>query len=212
MAEKPEARVIVPTGATVEPLYEVVATLIDWSKLMLLLLDEFGGLPVDDPGRCSSMIDRHLLQRIAARPRIDAPNVDAADLSKECDRYRASVSVGIDLVILGLGANGHVGMNEPGSTHDSKTRVVHLDRSTSAHAAEYGVTTLPTWGITVGLEEILAADEVWLMVTGSHKRSILAKTLNDPIGPEVPATQLRHHPRLKVVADYSAAGSEPIDR
>ena len=189
-----------------------MAPLVDWSTLSIYLLDEFGGLPINDPGRCSSMIDRHLMRRLSVLPQLDGPNVDANDLEVECDRYRGLVAENVDLMILGLGANGHVGMNEPGSTPDASTRVVHLDRSTSAHAAEYGVTALPTWGITIGLAEILAARQVWLLVTGSHKRSILAKTMQDPIGPAVPATQLRGHSRLTVIADYAAGGDEVIDR
>lgn len=207
-----DARIVVPTGATVEPFYQQAAPLVDWPRITLFLLDEFGGLPVDDPGRCISMLDRLLLSDLERGPTLHAPDVDAEDLDAECARYRSLLSDDLDLVILGLGGNGHVGMNEPGSRVDSRTRVVGLDRSTSMHAVEYGVTTLPTWGITVGLEEILSAGEVWLLVTGEHKREILIHTLHDAIGPEVPATQLRLHPRLTVLADYSAAGSELMER
>lgn len=158
------------------------------------------------------MLDRYLLDRLETPPTVHGPNVDAKDLDTECERYRALLSGGVDLVILGLGANGHVGMNEPGSGPDTVSRVMRLERSTSTHAVEYGVTTLPTWGITVGFGEILAANKVWLLVTGEHKRSILARTLHDPVGSAVPATQLRLHPQLTVIADYSAAGPEFIDK
>lgn len=212
VAGRPTARIVVPTGATVEPFYAKAAPLVAWDRVMLFLLDEFGGLPADDPGRCSSMIDRYLLSRLEHRPPVHGPDIDAEDLDAECGRYRSVLSEGVDLVMLGLGTNGHVGMNEPGSTADTPTRVVRLDHTTTIHAVEYGVTRLPTWGITVGFAEILSAREVWLLVTGQHKREILKRTLHDAIGSDVPATQLRLHPRLTVLADYSAAGTELMER
>ena len=207
--ERHAPRVMVPTGTTVVPFYAAAAPLLSWDRLTLLLLDEFGGLPPDDPGRCAAMIDRHLLQLTDPPPAVLKPDVDG-DTDTSCRDYRRTLQQGVDLAILGLGANGHVGMNEPGSDVDSQTRMVQLDRSTSEHAAEYGVSHLPTWGITAGFDEILAAHEVWLLVTGDHKARILDKTLHDPVGPHVPATQLRQHSRFTVIADYSAAGADLI--
>jgi glucosamine-6-phosphate deaminase len=114
--------------------------------------------------------------------------------------------VGLDLVVLGLGMNGHVGFNEPGSFADSPTRIVRLAASSRAAAmARYGAATVPTAGITVGMDRILAAGEVWLLVTGNRKAGILRRALRDPEDPDCPASCLRRHPNLAVIVDEEAA-------
>lgn len=205
----PGSRICLPTGDTVRPFFAAVANRTDLDGVQIFMLDEFGGLPEGDPGRCETMIRRDLLRHARGVPKTRLPDVDAADPDHEAYRYADLLEDGgIDLAIVGLGRNGHVGMNEPGATADLTTRVVELDPSTSAHAAHYGATITPTWGITVGLAELLAARELWLLVTGEHKSDILHRTLNDPIGPEIPATQLRDHDNFTVFADESAVGSQ----
>jgi glucosamine-6-phosphate deaminase len=115
-------------------------------------------------------------------------------------------SGGLDLTLLGLGGNGHIGLNEPGTTADSPTRVVRLAVSTKEAAGRYGSGQEPEWGMTLGMRSILDSQEIWLLVTGSHKTEILDQVLNGPIGPEVPASFLRTHPNIVVLADRSAAG------
>lgn len=205
----PGTRICLPTGDTVRPFFAEVARRTDLAGVQIFMLDEFGGLPEDDPGRCESMIKRDLLDHARGSPRTRLPDVDAADPVHEAYRYADLLDDGgIDLAIVGLGRNGHVGMNEPGATSDLTTRVVELAPSTSQHATHYGATTTPTWGITVGLAELLAARELWLLVTGGHKSDILRRTLNDPVGPELPATQLRQHENLTIFADESAFDSQ----
>lgn len=203
------SRICLPTGDTVRPFFAEVATRTDLDGVQIFMLDEFGGLPEDDPGRCEAMIKRDLLQHVRGSPRTRLPDVDAADPVHEAYRYADLLDDGgIDLAIVGLGRNGHVGMNEPGATADLTTRVVELEPSTSEHAAHYGATDTPTWGITVGIAELLTARELWLLVTGEHKSDVLNRALNDPIGPEIPATQLRDHHNFTVFADESAFNSQ----
>jgi glucosamine-6-phosphate deaminase len=173
----------------------------------IFLLDEFGGLPRDDPGRCESMIRRDLFDLVESEAELMVPDVDADDPAAEAARYQTAIEDGgLDLVILGLGGNGHLGMNEPGSGRDSGTRVVSLASSTSDHAREsYGVSVPPQWGITVGLGQLLAAGELWLVVTGAHKAEVFKETMTAPIAPETPSTFLREHPHATVLADESAA-------
>jgi glucosamine-6-phosphate deaminase len=189
------------------PFYREVARRANLDKAIVFLLDEFGGLPEGDPGRCETMLERYLLDSVEGEPELMIPDVDAPDPEAEAIRYQRKIEDGgLDLAVLGLGGNGHVGMNEPGSGPHSATRVVSLAPSTSDHAQEaYGATRPPTWGLTVGLEQLLAAREVWLLVTGAHKAEILKKTLTAPVGPDVPATFLRDHPGATVLADESAA-------
>ena len=106
---------------------------------------------------------------------------------------------------MGLGLNGHVGMNEPGSAADSPTRLVELAESTRRTAVDYGADEPPTHGVTIGMARIMAAREVWLLVTGEHKASVLGQALQTEITPAVPASLLRSHPALSVFADEPAA-------
>ena len=201
-------RLCLPTGVTMLPFYREVVARVDLDGASIFLLDEFGGLPKGDPGRCETMLRRSLIDLIAGEPELNVPDVDARDATAEAGRYqRAIEDGGLDLAVLGLGGNGHVGMNEPGSDRHSPTRVVSLHPSTSLHAQEaYGATVMPTWGLTVGLEQLLAARQVWLLATGGHKAKILKQTLTAPVGPDIPATFLREHPAATVLADESAAG------
>lgn len=199
----PGTRLCLATGATLAPCYRLVR---DLTGTELLLLDEFGGLPPGDPGRCESMLRRHLLDHLDSPPTVGLPDVDAPDPETAAAAYREILSKGIDLAVVGLGRNGHIGMNEPGTAVDAPTRVVELAAETSANAGSYGASISPTWGITVGFAELMTAGEVWLVVTGPHKRDILSQTLTSPIGPDLPATYLRSHHNLRVMVDISAAG------
>lgn len=109
---------------------------------------------------------------------------------------------------MGLGLNGHIGFNEPGSTADSPTRVVNLEARSQAVATDrYGAGAVPVRGITLGLARLLVADEIWLLVTGERKADVLRRALEGPEGSDCPASFLRRHPSLRVLADGAAASS-----
>jgi glucosamine-6-phosphate deaminase len=201
----PGRRLCLATGNTPTPVYRRIAGAVSLDGLSLLLLDEFGGLPVGDPGRCLSMLARDLLDRCDGSPVVIAPDVDAALPDEAAARYGEVVrDGGIDLAIVGVGGNGHVGMNEPGTTIDQPTRVVDLSVATSEGAASYGATVAPTWGITVGMAELMAATEVWVLVTGGHKTDILNRALHSPVDPEAPVSFLTEHPNCTFLVDESA--------
>ncbi|MGI9647650.1 MAG: 6-phosphogluconolactonase [Acidimicrobiia bacterium] len=205
----PAARICLPTGSTPRPMYRAFSDGGgDLSGATVFLLDELG-LPAGSAARCDQMIRRDLLDLPGPPPgTLDAINVDAADLEAECRRYEAAICAGgLDLTILGLGGNGHVGLNEPGSDRDTATRVVQLAPETGRHTVIYGADTPATWGATMGIETLLGSDELWLLVTGAHKADVLAQTLTADIGPELPATFLRTHPRVTVFADDLAAAA-----
>jgi glucosamine-6-phosphate deaminase len=153
------------------------------------------------------MLQRDFLAGLAQPPALlHTLDVEAPDLEEECGRYEGLVDGGgLDLTLLGLGGNGHVGLNEPGTTAQAGTRVVRLASATRAAAGRYGSDQEPEWGMTLGLRPILDSREIWLLVTGSSKARILERTLNGPIGPEVPASFLRTHTNAVVFADESAA-------
>jgi glucosamine-6-phosphate deaminase len=198
-------RICLATGATPLPVYArlpgdalVTST--------VFLLDEFGDLPIGHRGRCETMLRTALLDRVPAGE-FHFPDVDAPDLEIECRRYRDLIDDGgLGLALLGLGMNGHLGLNEPGSSADQPTRAVELTEETREGARNYGADPPPTWGLAVGLAEILAAREVWLLVTGSAKAEILGRVINDEVNDQVPATFLRTHPNSVIWADEEAAG------
>ncbi len=210
LADPTGPRLCLPTGTTPAPAYALVPDALvacggSVEHATVVLLDEYVGLAPDDPARCDVQLRTQLLGRLQPPPRfvpvrVDelAPDAAAADLDAAAER--------LDLAVLGLGANGHVGMNEPGSDAGAPTRVTEIAAPTVRAAVErYGAVGRPTAGITIGLARLLAAGELWLLVTGARKAEILTRTLDGPMTPDVPASLLRAHPRLRVIADEAAA-------
>jgi glucosamine-6-phosphate deaminase len=119
---------------------------------------------------------------------------------------------GIDLQILGLGRNGHIGFNEPGSDFNSETRVVALSPTTVADNARFfsSPADVPRKAVTMGLRTIIAAAEILLLVSGTAKQSALAAALKGPISTGIPASLLQRHPRVTVIADQQALSRELI--
>lgn len=203
---EPHMRVCLPTGETPRPLYARVAEAgVDLGSTEIYLLDEFG-LPDGHPARCDSMLRRDLLRLLDHEPAaFHTIDVTASDPAAVAEAYgREAIDRPFDLAMLGLGSNGHLGLNEPGSEPHEPTRVVSLHPGTRARLDDYSEGAETDWGITLGTAALLASREIWLLVRGSHKAEILRKALYDPIGPDVPASYLRSHPAASVFADESA--------
>ena len=215
LAARPDMRICLPTGETPAPLYAAIAAAerrggVSFAEATLVMLDEWLGLPPGDPARGDEILRRELIGRLRVPPRrfvaIDVDGPDPAGAAVRHDRE----AVGLDLAILGLGINGHVGFNEPGSGPEDATRVVELAPTTGETATErYGATLTPRTGITIGLARLLEAGEVWLLVTGERKAEMLYRTLHEPQSRDCPASWLRRHPWLTVFADEAAAGMLP---
>jgi glucosamine-6-phosphate deaminase len=207
VAAQPGIRLCLPTGNTPVPAYRAFAESggrLDQTELFLL--DEFG-LPGGHPARCDEMLQRSLLELVATPPAaLHSIDVAADDVAAACARHADVVADGgLDLTLLGLGANGHLGLNEPGSEPHSPTRIVELHEATVRNAAVYGEGAAPQWGVTLGLGSLLASREIWLLVTGAAKAEILYDALTGSIGPAVPASYLQNHPNAIVLADQAAA-------
>jgi glucosamine-6-phosphate deaminase len=208
-----DLRVCLPTGLTPVPIYDRIAASVtagdvSFARADVFLLDEFGGVTPDDPGRCDRMLERFLIARVDLPParfhRLDL----ACDLDAVCRAYEARIGEGCDLALLGIGTNGHVGMNEPGAARDSLTRRVTLTPDTIAASARYfGHDRLPTWGVTMGLGTLRRSGEIWILASGAAKSAIVERTLHGPVTTDVPATQLRDHPSVLLIADDEAAAA-----
>jgi glucosamine-6-phosphate deaminase len=200
-----------PTGLTPLPIYAEMVTgvsrgQLSFAEAAVFALDEFGGLAADDPGRTRNTLLEQLVSAVDMP--IDAfrsLDADASDVERTCRTYDDAIGHGFDLVLLGVGLNGHLGMNEPGSAPDSRTRRVDLHDSTiqaSARYFQHG--NLPRWGLTVGLKHILASNEVWLLARGRAKADIIARAVNGTVTVDVPATLLQRHPNCSVFVDGDA--------
>lgn len=219
LGTKPDLVMCLPTGNTPRPVYAAMAAAVEVGEVSfagatIFILDEFGGLDVGDPGRCDTMLQRDLLDKIDLPPTgLMKLDPDAMDVDADAAAYRRLVNeAGLDLTIVGIGGNGHVGLNEPGTGPNSTTRRVVLSPATIAAHHSYN-TAGPTveWGVTLGIDELMRSTEIWLIANGRHKSTILRDALEGPIGPGVPASLLRNHSRSAALLDAGAASLLDLD-
>lgn len=209
---KPSLKHCLASGNTPIPIYRAMARAcqekqVSFAAASVFALDEFGGLASDDAGRCSNMLRRDLVNHVDLKPaNFHVFNPEAADLQVECAAFDRAVGDGFNLVILGIGMNGHLGMNEPGSAADSPTRKTDLHESTISSSAKYLThDRLPRWGLTVGMRQFFAADEVWLVATGEAKAEIIRQVVRGESTEAVPASLMRRHPNCSLFIDDRAA-------
>lgn len=214
LARRPDAAVMFAVGESPLALYADLAERrrrgdLDTSRMRAVQLDEYLGVGPDDERAFRAWLERDVIGPLAiSQDRVVDLRGDARDVRAECDRYERAVSDagGIDLAILGLGTNGHLGFNEPPSAADAPTRAVDLTAESIEANARYwgGRGRVPARAITAGMRVILAARETILVVTGERKRPALRASLEGPVTPEVPASYLRTIPGVRVYADRAA--------
>lgn len=202
------------TGSTVEGLYARLCELnreeaIDFRKVKSVNLDEYVNLPVSDKNSYQFFMDTNLFQHVNILPdNTNLPNGMAKDLEKECLHYEALIDTlgGVDLQLLGLGHNGHIGFNEPDTKFEKQTHVVDLNESTIQANARFFDTLdeVPKQAITMGIQTIMRARHILLCVSGEGKSEILKAVLTGPVTPQVPGSILQLHPHVTVVADADA--------
>ena len=211
LGSRPGLRLILPTGHTPVGMYSALraraaAGAIDGRRATLFQLDEYLGLGVDDPRSYRAYLRRELAGiAFGAFHGLDGT---AADPDAECARHQALLDQApVDLVVLGLGRDGHVAFDEPGSPPDAGTRRVRLHEQTRADAAADfgGVDRVPREALTVGLRTLRSARELLMLVSGSGKAEALRAMLSGEPGEHCPASLIRDHPRLTVLADREAA-------
>jgi glucosamine-6-phosphate isomerase len=210
---KPALKHCLASGNTPIPVYkELVRSVqqgqVSFKQAVVFALDEFGGLALDDPGKCTQMLLRDLVGHV------DLPgssfrffDADALDLDAECRAYDRAIGQGFDVVLLGIGLNGHLGMNEPGSAADSASRRIDLHPTTISSSARYLThQRLPQWGLTVGMKQFFDSREVWLMATGKAKAEIVQRIVKGEISTDVPASLMRRHANCSLFVDAAAGG------
>ncbi len=213
---QPDAAVVVATGNTPLGLYQELAAqraegAFDASRLKVFQLDAYLGLGPDDPRSLYRWMREAFLEPlgIGARQVTRLPG-DSPDPAGACRAYDAAVARagGFDLAILGLGPNGHLGFNEPPSGPADKTRVVSLTEASLESNARYwgGRERVPTRAVTAGMDVLLAAKKILLLVSGAHKREVLRAALNGPVTPDLPASYLQTVADVTVLADRAAWG------
>ncbi|MGC9529328.1 MAG: glucosamine-6-phosphate deaminase [Candidatus Bipolaricaulaceae bacterium] len=216
---KPSAVLALPTGDTPKGMYRLLvrlhrAGLVNFSSVVTFNLDEYLGIPADHPQSFATYMRDHFWGPVwLEEGKAHIPASLPPDPEEECARYEQLIEKagGIDLAVLGIGHNAHIGFNEPGTPWDSHTHVTQLAETTRRReaAAFGGLGSVPGQAITVGIKTIMHAQEVLLLASGEEKARPLAGALTGPLDPQLPASVLQLHPRLTVVADQAAAGRLP---
>ncbi len=200
-----------PTGRTPVALYAaLVGARLDWARARTFNLDEFAGLPARDPGSFRAFMDEHLFWRVNLPPaHIGFLHGDAADEAGECACYERAIDEagGLDLLVLGLGANGHIGFNEPGPELRAGTHAVGLHASTrAANADRFGgdPARVPARGLTLGMGQVLRARRILMLATGAAKADAVAALIEGPLTTRCPASWLQVHPEVTLLVDRAA--------
>jgi len=208
---KPTAVLGVATGGSPLPVYEALARHnLDLSGVRAFALDEYVGLPAGHSQSYSAVIHREVTERLGLRPaNVFVPDGSAQDPHLAAEQYDAAIgrAGGVDLQILGIGHNGHIAFNEPGSAFDSRTRVEELTERTRQANARYFASAeeVPERCITQGLGTIMEARHLLMVVSGDDKAEILDRALQGPVTPDCPASIMQRHSHVTVVADEAAA-------
>jgi len=212
---KPNLVIALPTGNTPLGLYHELVRmfkegLLDFSQITVFNLDEYLGLPPQHPHNFRSYMQKYFWDHVNLRPEFcHIPSSSPEDPETECSRYEQLIASrgGLDLTVLGIGENGHIAFNEPGTPFESLTHVAKLSPETRAREAGTfgGLDKVPTHAITMGIKTIMHAREILLLASGEEKALALSRSLKGPITPDTPASVLQLHPNLTVIADSSAA-------
>ena len=220
LARNPRLVLGLPTGRTTIPFYRSLVALhqrgeADFAQATTFNLDEFAGIDARHPASYHAYMRAHLFDHVNLAPaRIHLPRGDARDWRAEIARYERALAEagGMDVVVLGIGRNGHIGFNEPADRLDARTHRVKLhatSRRANAHLFGGRMRDVPGHAISMGLATILEARLVLLLATGSDKARILSRALAGPITTRVPASLVRLHPAAVAVLDQAAAARLP---
>lgn len=212
---KADSNLGLATGSTPLGMYENLIEMykegkIDFSEVQSFNLDEYCGLAADHPNSYHYYMHQNLFDQINIKnENINIPDGRANDFEEECKNYEAKIKKarGIDLQILGIGANGHIGFNEPASELNAATEVVDLREETIEANSRFfeAKENVPKKAISMGMATILKANKIVLLASGKNKAEAIKKTVSGRISTEVPASLLQTHPDVTIIIDQEAA-------
>jgi glucosamine-6-phosphate deaminase len=216
LAARPSLVLGLPTGRTPIATYAELRRLhgagrADFSRASTFNLDEFAGVAAAHPGSFRTFMNTHLFDSVNVAPsRIHFLNGTATDLDAECARFEAEIpnAGGLDLQVLGIGGNGHIGFNEPGEELVAAThRVTLADSTRRDNAALFGgnPAQVPREALSMGMGTILKAATILLIATGERKAQCIERTVRGPVTTRLPASFLQLHPRAEFYLDRAAA-------
>lgn len=219
--KKPHAVLGLATGSTMKPIYaafvaQVQQQMLDISQVTTFNLDEYIGLTADHPQSYYQFMQEYLFQPAGIQAhQISLPNGINTDLASECANYSGKIQQagGLDVQLLGIGTNGHIGFNEPGTAFSSRTHVVELSENTRLDNSRFfaSLDEMPTEAITMGIQDIMDAKEVILVATGAHKADVMAQLYTSAIDEQMPASVLKRHANIHIWLDQAAAEQLPTD-
>ncbi|MDY7218685.1 glucosamine-6-phosphate deaminase [Denitrificimonas sp. JX-1] len=212
---QPTATLGLATGSTMEPVYaQLLASLhnspLNVSKLTTFNLDEYIGLSADHPQSYNYYMHQHLFNQLdIPEESIHLPDGLTDNIDSACQCYSNAIKDkgGLDLQLLGIGTNGHIGFNEPLTSFNSRTHVVELSEQTRIDNSRFfnNKAEMPTHALTMGILDILEAKEIILVATGKHKAQVMAQLFHSSIDESLPASALKKHNNLTIVLDREAA-------
>lgn len=217
LSTRPDPVLGVATGSSPLPTYRALADLVhsgrlDVSRLRAFALDEYVGMPIDDERSYAATIRHEVTERLGLDPAgVHVPDGLASDIVAGCRAYEKAIrdAGGIDVQILGIGGNGHIGFNEPSSSFASRTRIKTLAPRTLRDNARYFKEgeTVPTHCVTQGLGTIMDARHVVLLASGEKKADAVAAAVEGPVSAMCPGSILQHHEHAVIVVDEAAAAN-----
>ncbi|AVL71498.1 glucosamine-6-phosphate deaminase [Oligella urethralis] len=217
--DKPAAILGLATGSTMEPVYarfcqDVKAQGLDVSQLSSFNLDEYIGLSADHPQSYHYYMNRYLFDHLNfAKSKTFVPDGTPVDVELHCEQYSQKImdNGGIDLQLLGVGANGHIGFNEPGTPFDSRTHVIDLSVQTRIDNSRFfdSMDEVPTHAVTMGMKDIMEAKQILFIATGANKADVVAALYASDYDEQMPASMLKRHPNTLFIIDEKAAAQLP---
>jgi glucosamine-6-phosphate deaminase len=202
--------IMLASGNTPGELYRLIGERkLPLSHLTVFALDEYGGVPLDEPNSTANFLRRTAVKPWGIQKFFSVSSLEHEALaSVQQHERRIDEAGGLDIIVLGLGQNGHLAFNEPGSEPDSTARIVELDAiSIEANRKWFKGKYAPNKGVTVSLKTILGARRVILLAYGSHKASAVKAMVRGPVGSQCPASFLREHPATDIFLDAEAAAA-----
>jgi glucosamine-6-phosphate deaminase len=211
----PSSHLGLATGATQQGVYRLLIEahregLVNFRDVRFFMLDEYVGVPPTSTTSFQHVLINDFLSHVGAEPTaLECLEGNAQDLSAEAERFDAALrdAGGVDLQLLGIGTNGHIGFNEPGSAFGSRTRVVDLHPDTVQSNAHYfdSLSSVPATAISQGIGTIMEARSILLLATGESKASAVASMVEGPVSSDCPASILQRHPQATLIMDPAAA-------